>query len=84
MVESRKEYRGNNILREGEVDFVIVLPELGFLVLKVKGGQIEYDSTSHLWFRLLLSRRKKEITNPFEQARKNMHFLADQISDAPN
>ncbi len=30
--------RGNTFLKEGEADFVIVMPDLGLLVLEVKGG----------------------------------------------
>ena len=38
-------------LREGEADFVVILPSLGFLILEVKGGAIQYDSENHTWYR---------------------------------
>jgi hypothetical protein len=72
--------RGKDTLREGETDFVIVLPELGFLVLEVKGGSIEYDAGSHLWYRLLPHGGRKEIRDPLEQARKNTHILEEKIA----
>jgi hypothetical protein len=77
--------KGKDTLREGEADFVIVLPELGFMVLEVKGGCIEYDPESHLWYRSLPSGRK-EIQDPLEQARKNTHVLEEKIakSSFPN
>lgn len=64
---------------EGEADFVILDPKLGFLVLEVKGGTIFYDSRTHLWFRSLPNGNQKEIKNPFEQAAKNMHALKKKI-----
>src|SRR4051812_3759237 len=34
---------------EGEADFVIVHPELGALVLEVKGGTLRFNADSSLW-----------------------------------
>jgi len=37
--------------QEGEADFLIAHPELGVLVLEVKGGQLTYDPPSRTWKR---------------------------------
>lgn len=66
-------------LREGEADFVIFHPEYGFLVLEVKGGE-EMFARGHQWFRRLTNGERK-ITNPFEQARRNMHALTDAVEE---
>jgi hypothetical protein len=66
-------------LREGEADFVIFHPDYGLLVLEVKGGE-EMFARGHLWFRKLPEGERK-ITNPFEQARRNMHALTDAIEE---
>ncbi len=66
-------------LREGEADFVIFHPNFGLLVLEVKGGE-EMFARGHQWFRKL-PRRDKPITNPFEQAKRNMHALTDAIEE---
>lgn len=66
-------------LREGEADFVIFHPEYGLLVLEVKGGE-EMFARGHLWFRKL-AKGERKITNPFEQARRNMHALTDAIEE---
>lgn len=66
-------------LREGEADFVIFHPDYGLLVLEVKGGE-EMFARGHQWFRKLL-KRDKPITNPFDQARRNMHALTDAIEE---
>lgn len=66
-------------LREGEADFVIFHPNYGLLVLEVKGGE-EMFARGHQWFRKLPN-RDKSITNPFDQARRNMHALTDAIEE---
>ena len=66
-------------LKEGEADFVIVIPEIGFLVLEVKGGCIEFDPDNRLWFRRLPSGASRSIKDPFEQARRNTHVIKEKI-----
>ena len=66
-------------LREGEADFVLFHPDYGLLVLEVKGGE-EMFARGHLWFRKL-ARGERKITNPFEQARRNMHALTDAVEE---
>lgn len=75
----RNDKTGKTTLCEGEADFVVVIPELGFLILEVKGGTIEYDSENHLWYRLLPSGQSRDIKNPFEQAQRSVHYLKNQI-----
>lgn len=60
-------------LVEGEADFVLLHPELGVLVLEVKGGaSISYDG--HEWSRETGADRRK-FQDPFLQASRNMHAL---------
>lgn len=66
-------------LREGEADFVIFHPSYGLLVLEVKGGE-EMFAKGHLWFRKF-AKGERRITNPFEQARRNMHALTDAVEE---
>jgi hypothetical protein len=66
-------------LREGEADFVIFHPDYGLLVLEVKGGE-EMFARGHQWFRRL-PKRDKPITNPFDQARRNMHALTNAVEE---
>ena len=76
----RNDFYHTASLQQGETDFIIVHPKHGLLLLEVKGGEIEYNSTDMEWYRKLGVRRK-QITNPFEQARRNMHFLVNQIRE---
>jgi len=75
----RNDRTGKTLLREGETDFVIVLPRIGLLVLEVKGGVIYYDTEHHQWFRETGTGEERDIKDPFEQARVNMHSLQQQI-----
>lgn len=71
--------RGEGALREGEADFVVLHPDLGILVLEVKGGSnIRHDG--HGWFRDNQS-GPKPFQDPFVQAQRNMHSLLDVIEE---
>ena len=78
-LRSDRNDKGIKTLREGETDFVIVLPGYGLLVLEVKGGDMTYDQDTQQWGRLLSSGDIKPVQNPFEQVRRNSHFLIDKI-----
>jgi hypothetical protein len=66
-------------LLEGEVDFVVVHPHKGLLVLAVKGGtSIRHDGRR--WFRDT-AEGPREFQDPFSQARRNMHALLDIIRE---
>lgn len=60
----------NNDARDGEADFVIIHPQLGILILEVKGGTVSYDGTKDQWFSNGVS-----IKDPFKQARDNKYSL---------
>lgn len=78
-LKSDRNDRGNTTVKEGETDFVIVLPSHGMLILEVKGGEITYDEHSRDWSRVLGNGRLKPIQDPFEQARRNTHYLENAI-----
>ncbi|EMJ7188121.1 NERD domain-containing protein [Vibrio vulnificus] len=71
--------KGNTTLKEGETDFVVILPSHGMLVLEVKGGEIRYDNETREWSRVLPNGNLRSIQDPFEQARRNTHFLEKEI-----
>jgi hypothetical protein len=77
----RNNRTGRRSLRQGETDFVIVLPSHGFVVLEVKGGDIDYRPDTREWFRNVRG-EQRPITDPFEQADRNMHHLKDEIVKA--
>ncbi len=64
--------------RDGEADFVIAHPDLGILIIEVKGGQIRYDGASDRWFS-----NQYEINDPFRQARESKHSLLSFLKERP-
>jgi len=71
--------RGNTTIKEGETDFIIIVPSHGMLVLEVKGGEIDYDAEYRQWNRVLSGGRLKPIQDPFVQANRNTHYLEKEI-----
>ena len=69
--------------RDGEMDFLIVHPQLGVLVLEVKGGGIRVDGPSGSWFSVDRYGDAHQIKNPFDQARSNLYDLMTKLEEAP-
>jgi hypothetical protein len=63
--------------KEGEADFVIAHPTHGTMVLEVKGGAISYRSATDTW-----TSGPHTIGDPFGQARRSAHALADALRGA--
>ena len=66
---------------DGEADFIVADPDLGLVVLEVKGGGIERDGFSGQW-----SSRDREgelhaIKDPIAQARRSQHVLLRKLRD---
>jgi len=64
--------------QDGEIDFCIVSPEHGILVLEVKGGQIRVDGESGQWYSNGLP-----IQDPLAQADRSMRSLIAKMDDLP-
>jgi hypothetical protein len=71
---------GRGRISEGEADFTIVSPTLGILVVEVKGGGVTFDPVTGLWHSVDRHERANLIKDPFKQAQKERHSLADQIT----
>ncbi|MEM5948321.1 NERD domain-containing protein [Spirochaetia bacterium 38H-sp] len=59
-----------------ELDFIVVNPDKGFIVLEIKGGTISIESDT--WY-TNNEKGKYKIKNPFSQARNGMYFLLDHF-----
>ncbi|WP_339064489.1 nuclease-related domain-containing DEAD/DEAH box helicase [Teredinibacter turnerae] len=72
----RNEYRPENqVLQEGEADFLIIWPDRGILVLEVKGGKIRFDHDTMEWYSTNYYGKEFQIKDPFKQASKNLHAI---------
>lgn len=65
--------------RDGEADFVLAHPKLGFLMLEVKGGGISYDPSTETWRSTDRNAVRHKIKNPFEQAKKAKYGLLEKL-----
>ncbi len=70
--------------REGEVDFIVAHPEVGVVVVEVKGGQVGFDAASGLWYSIdRYGVRHDLVPGPFDQAQANAHHLVEMLASIP-
>lgn len=76
----RNQYKPENqVLQEGEADFLIIWPERGVLILEVKGGNIRFENGQMQWFSQDYYGRSHQIKDPFKQASRNLHAIENII-----
>lgn len=68
--------------RDGEVDFVIVHPARGVLILEVKGGAVRRYGHTGKWYSRDRVGADHLIKDPFGQARTNLYALMDKVQRA--
>jgi hypothetical protein len=68
--------------RDGEADFVVAHPELGILVIEVKGGGIR--RTGGRWESVDRGGTTHAIKDPFAQVTREMHSLRRLAADRPD
>ena len=66
--------------QEAEIDFLIVHPELGLLVIECKGGGVERDVHGQ-WVRKHGARVDRLDESPWEQAARHQHGLIGELTD---
>src|SRR5260370_29725016 len=66
--------------QESEIDFLILHPDKGILVLEVKGGGVGYDGSLHEWYSIDDGGRRHRIKDPFEQAQSGKHTLIRELT----
>ena len=69
----------NNSWSEGEADFVLVSPEIGVVVVEVKGGKIGRDENG--WYSIDRNGEKHIIKDPALQASNGKHKLLTVIKN---
>jgi hypothetical protein len=70
--------------RDGEMDFVVIHPLHGILVLEVKGGSISFTSRPRRrWSTTTRVGRTARIKDPFLQASLSAHVLYDSLHTFP-
>src|SRR5258707_2324739 len=67
-------------VRESEVDFLVLHPVKGILILEVKGGGVGYDGTRHEWYTINVHGARLPIKDPFEQAKDGKHAILRELT----
>lgn len=69
--------------KDGETDFLVCHPDLGYLCIEVKGGGVGFDSHSGDWFSIDRQQRKHAINNPISQALKAKYSVRTKLNEHP-
>ena len=65
----------DGVLRDGEADFIIASPQIGFIALEVKGGRVRREASSGRWTSRDRNDEDYLIEDPIEQAMKSKKVL---------
>ena len=65
---------------ESEIDFLLLHPDKGILVLEVKGGGVGYDGSLHEWYTIDRNNKRSSIKDPFEQAKDGKYTLLRELT----
>ncbi len=69
----------NGYISNGEVDFIIVHPEMGVILMEVKGGSISYDGAAGQWISTDVNWQPHNIKDPFKQVNASMYGLRKRL-----
>ena len=67
--------------KDGETDFLVCHPDLGYLCVEVKGGGVGFDSHSGEWFSVDRHQKKHPINNPINQALKAKYSIRSKLNE---
>jgi len=69
------------VLRDGEADFIVASPQIGFISIEVKGGRVRREAASGRWTSRDRDEHVHDIADPTEQALKSKKVLLKYLID---
>jgi hypothetical protein len=66
-------------LHDGQLDFLVLHPDKGMVVIEVKGGGISRDADTGKWWSTSADGKDHEIKDPFEQGKRYMYDVLDEL-----
>jgi hypothetical protein len=72
----------DGLLKDGEADFVLVHPSIGYLVIEVKGGRVSRRVADGKWMTIDRDEEPHPISNPIAQAKKSKKVILDALRKA--
>ncbi len=73
--------REEEAAKDGETDFIVCHPELGYLCIEVKGGGIEFVASSDEWFSVDRNHQRHVIKDPVKQALNAKYSIRLKLTD---
>lgn len=70
-------------VKDGETDFVVCHPDLGYICIEVKGGGVGFDSSRGEWYSVDRHLQKHAINNPINQALKAKYSIRSKLNEHP-
>ena len=67
--------------KDGETDFVVCHPDLGYVCIEVKGGGVGFDASSGDWYSVDRHLQKHAINNPVNQALKAKYSIRSKLNE---
>lgn len=67
--------------KDGETDFLVCHPDLGYLCIEVKGGGVGFDGTTGEWLSVDRNLQKHAIKNPMSQALKAKYSVRSKLNE---
>ena len=67
--------------KDGEIDFLICHPALGYLCIEVKGGGIGFEASTGEWFSVDRHLQKHVIASPINQALKAKYSIRSKLNE---
>jgi hypothetical protein len=68
--------------KDGECDFLVAHPRLGYVALEVKGGGISFDPAADQWWSTDAQHFRHKIKDPVNQARSAKHELLRKLKSS--
>lgn len=70
-------------LLDGEVDFLIIHPDRGMMVIEVKGGGILKDAGTGEWYSISFDGATHRIKDPYEQSKRYCYSILKDLRNHP-
>lgn len=67
--------------KDGEIDFLVCHPALGYLCIEVKGGGIGFEASTGEWFSVDRHLQKHVIASPISQALKAKYSIRSKLNE---
>jgi len=71
----------DGLLKDGEADFVLVHPAIGYLVIEVKGGRVSRRIADGKWMTIDRDDEPHPISNPVAQAKKSKKVILNALRE---